>query len=279
MKKSQFIVAGVALTLVLVIYFGARTVSEKPKVLTDNHQETSVLTTDSILLLSKQILNPEQLVRLNSLENLVVRGDVNSQKLAVYHQLAHFWKDSARSFEPYAWYESEIARLENSEKSLNFAAHLFLDNLRTERNEPLKKWKAKQAKDLFERSLSINPGNDSSTIGLGSCYLFGNISENPMEGILMIRKVIDKDSSNVYANMMLGYGSLISGQYDKAIARFEKVASMHPDNLEAILNLAEAFEQKGDKSSAIIWYEKSLKLINIKEYKDEVIHRITELKK
>ncbi len=261
------------------MYFGARTVSKKPHIETTNKQEISILSTDSILLLSKNSLSPEQIVRINSLENRVISGNVKDQKLAVFHQLAHFWKDSAKSFELYAWYESEIARLENSEKSLNFAAHLFLDNLRTEADMSLKKWKAIQAKDLFERSLSINPTNDSATIGLGSCYLFGNISENPMDGIMMIRKVVERDSTHVYANMMLGYGSILSGQYDKAIERFGKVARKHPDNLEAILNLAEAFEQKGDKSSAIIWYEKSLKLINNPAYEDEINHRIAELKK
>ena len=31
-----------------------------------------------------------------------------------------------------------------------------------------RKWKALQAKDLFERSLQINPQNDSSKVGLGA---------------------------------------------------------------------------------------------------------------
>jgi tetratricopeptide (TPR) repeat protein len=279
LNKSQIIAGVVAISLVGILYFGADIVSKKPANPVSNTQETNIISIDSILHYAKLELSPEQVIRINALENSVVRGDVKDQKIAVFHQLAHFWKDSGRSFEPYAWYESEIARLESSEKSLNFAAHLFLDNLRSERNMSLKKWKAIQAKDLFERSLSINPDNDSSNIGLGSCYIFGGISDNPMEGILKIRKVIDKDSSNVYANMMLGYGSIMSGQYDKAISRFEKIAKMHPDNLEAILNLAEAFEQKGDKSAAINWYEKSLKLINVPAYQDEVTHRIAELKK
>ncbi len=279
MKKSQFLAAGIGLCLVFILYFGGRTVSVKPTSPVTNTQETNTISTDTLLQLAKSKLSPEQIVRINSLENLVVRGNVKDQQIATFHQLAHFWKDSAKNFESYAWYESEIARLENSEKSLNFAAHLFLDNLRSEQNLSLKKWKAIQAKDLFERSLRINPDNDSSTVGLGSCYLFGNISDNPMEGILKIRKVIDKDSNHVYANMMLGYGSILSGQYDKAISRFEKVVKMYPENLEAILNLAEAFEQKGDKVSAIHWYEKSLKLISVSAYVDEVKHRITELKK
>jgi tetratricopeptide (TPR) repeat protein len=185
---------------------------------------------------------------MNDLEQSVIRGDVKKQKLDVFHQLAHFWKDSARIFEPYAWYEAEAARLENSEKSLTFAAHLFLENLRNEENDRLKRWKALQAKDLFERSLRINDKNDSSTVGLGACYIFGNIADNPMEGILKVRQVVERDSTNIFAHMVLGHGSLISGQYDRAIDRFGKVLTLQPGNLEAILMMAEVCERKADKA-------------------------------
>ena len=74
-----------------------------------------------------------------------------------------------------------------------------------------RQWKALQAKDLFERSLKINPDNDSAKVGLGACYLFGDISATPMEGILKIREVVEKDSTNIYAQMMLVGVHLIPG--------------------------------------------------------------------
>src|SRR5436853_551913 len=80
----------------------------------------------------------------------ISRGNVLQQKIEVYHQLAHFWADSAHRFEPYAWYTGEYARLENSEKSLTFAAHLFLNGLISEEKPEVKQWEALQAKDLFE---------------------------------------------------------------------------------------------------------------------------------
>jgi tetratricopeptide (TPR) repeat protein len=209
----------------------------------------------------------------------VIRGDVKKQKLDVFHQLAHFWKDSANIFEPYAWYEAEAARLENSEKSLTFAAHLILENLRNEESDQLKRWKALQAKDLFERSLRINDKNDSTIVGLGACYIFGNIADNPMEGILKVRQVVEKDSTNIYAQMVLGQGSLMSGQYDRAIDRFEKVLALQPVNLEAILLMAEVFERKEDKANAIKWYSKALPLALNPAMSSALEKRINELKK
>jgi cytochrome c-type biogenesis protein CcmH/NrfG len=86
--------------------------------------------------------------------------------------------------------------------------------------------------------LRINDKNDSTIVGLGACYIFGNIADNPMEGILKVRQVVEKDSTNIYAQMVLGQGSLMSGQYDRAIDRFEKVLALQPVNLEAILLMA-----------------------------------------
>src|SRR5690349_9516824 len=156
-KRPQLITIGIAIFLVIGIYFFGRTVPRKGSALSNTNQPAAtdqhVITGDSIVVLAKKQLNAEQVVRLNTLENSISRGDVADQKLHVYHQLARFWKDSGRIFEPYAWYLAQAARLENSEKSLTFAAQLFLENLQSDDVADRRKWKAMQAKDLFERSL------------------------------------------------------------------------------------------------------------------------------
>ena len=283
MKRTQWAFAGIALLLTIGLYaitqdnlFGYH---PKKVAAADPHEghDHAELTADSILFKAKGALDPQQLTRINFLETSISRGDVKEQRLHIYHQLARFWKDTARLFEPFAWYTAEAARLENSEKSLTFAAHLFLNNLRQEADHELQHWKALQAKDLFERSLKINPANDSATIGLGATYIYGGISNNPMEGILKIRQVAEKDSTNVYAQLTLGQASLMSGQVDKAIERFVQVVKLQPTNLEAMLSLADIHEKRGDKKQAIQWYKKSTKLIPIPEIKAEVEKRINEL--
>jgi tetratricopeptide (TPR) repeat protein len=283
-KKPQWITVGISLACLAFLYFFGRTEPHKKPV---NPQEaissTDALSADSIITQAKTRLTGGQLAAVNHLESVLKNDSSTPAKLQVYHELAHFWADTGRMFEPYAWYESQSARLENSEKSLTFAAHLFLQNLRGENDPSLKTWKALQAKELFERSLKINPQNDSSVIGLGACYIFGGISASPMEGILKVRSVADRDSSNLFAQEILGQGSMISGQYDRAIARFQTIYRAAGDNadlkLESCLMLAEAFERKADKNSAIHWYEQSLGFIKNSEIKTEVARRIEELKK
>ena len=287
MKKAQWIVVGIAILSIIIIYYFGSTVPAKKPVARQEHAADDghdhgaapgVYTTDTVLLLARKQLNTEQVTRLSMLENSITRGDVHTQQLDVLHHLSHFWGDTMQIFAPYAWYEAEAARLENSEKTLTFAARLFLDNLQEEANPSLRQWEALQAKDLFERSLKINPDNDSSKIGIGACYLFGGISDQPMAGINMIREVADRDSTNVYAQLTLSKGSMLSGQIDKAVTRLMTVNRVDPTNVEAILMLAEVYERKQDKPAAAAWYEKSLAHIGREDVKTEIRRRISELR-
>lgn len=280
MKKQHLFLAGSGLIVLLLLFFFGKTVPppKKAAAKTDSASHQHISTND-ILQASKEKLTPDQQSYVNRLENAVVRGDVKDQQLKVYTQLADFWRDSIQSFFPAAYYTGEAAKLENIEKKLTFAAHLYLDKIRIQPDPELKDWMAEQAKGLLEQALKLNPGSDSIKVSLGSCYIFGNVHGNPMEGIMMIREVADRDPHNVYAQMMLGIGGAMTGQFDKAIERFRTVIEHQPNNLEARLNLAEVYEQKGDKQSAIEWYEKSKVLIRNEEIIKEIDERIALLKK
>jgi hypothetical protein len=280
-KKPQLITIGTAIFLVAVIYFFGRTTPYKIASVAVNHDQSKNNSglTDTILNMAKSQITPDQVIRLTTLENSISRGAVKDQKLKIYHQLAHFWQDSAGLILPYAYYQGEAARLENSENSLTFAARLFLENLQQEQNIDFRRWEALQAKDLFERSLIINPNNDSAKVGLGACYLFGNISAAPMEGIAKIREVVAKDSTNVYAQMTLVRGSLMSGQYEKAISRLQLINQLQAGNLEAMLMLADTYERTNDKANALRWYQRSLPLAANEKMREEIEKRIEELRK
>lgn len=281
------ILAGSGLLLaVLLLVFGKFTPEKAPASSTDAAasaqgamEPTPAASIDTILFYAKKELASGQLNAIETLEKKLANATENNSQMAAYHDLAHFWKDSIRIFEPYAFYEAESARLENSEKSLTFAARLFLENLQGDQNGSRRQWKALQAKDLYERSLKINPDNDSSKVGIGACFLFGNISTNPMEGIAMIREVVQRDSNNVYAQLTLVKGSMLSGQYDKGIERLLKVVKLQPSNTEAVLMLADLYERTGNKKGAIEWYGKSIPLIPNPEIQAAIRERIEELKK
>ena len=280
MKKQQLILVGFALTsLLLLFFFGNIVPAKKVAAVVENTPQTEkAIDVKKLLTHAKERLTNQQVQKVTSLENIVVRGDIKTQQLNAYRQLATFWRDSVQLFEPYAYYTGEAAKLENSEKSLTFAAHLFLDNLKTEREPAMQTWLANNSKVLFEKALEINPANDSSRIGLGACYIFGNISNNPMEGIGPIRAIVERDPKNMYAQFILGLGGIRSGQFDKAIERFTVVIQNEPTNLEAAINLAEAYDRKGDKVNAVKWYSFIKEKIPNPQVQKELDERIKALR-
>ncbi len=283
MKKQQFIIIATGILLLTTLYFFGNTVSPKKKTISsgeEKHATDKQLDINDILAASESKLDAAQVAQVNRLKSAVVRGDVKNQQLSAYRQLASFWKDSVQdAFLPAAYYLGESAKLENSEKSLTFAAQLFLNNLQGQ-HPALRAWMANQAKSLFERALQLNPQNDSAKIGLGGSYIFGSSAENPqelMQGIQQILEVAKRDSTNMYAQLMLGLGGIESRQFDKAIERLSRVVRHQPANLEAVLALAEAYEQKGDKINAVHWYEAGNKLVANPELRKEIDNRIKSL--
>jgi len=280
LKKPQFIVVFLGLLLLSILYF---LVPKSKKIESSASSQTvanEAVSSQSILDGAKLSLNGEQKIALLSIENQLVASKTVADSLKVYRKLIQYWSDSVQRIEPYLYYTYSAALLENTEKSLTFAAQLLVNNLTTPDAPPaLQKWMALNAKVLLEKALVINPVNDTSKINLGACYLFGNISDNPMQGILKVKEVVDKNPQNTYGQLILALGGKKSGQYEKAIERFLIIIKLEPNNIEAMVNLAECYELTNQKNSAIQWYTVVREKVNIPAAKEAVTKRIQELKK
>ncbi len=281
--NKQLFLAAAGLILVASLFFFGRTVEKKTNKPAAAMTRAAIPAFDITSYISqvKQKLTASQILTLGKLENSVTRGDVLNQQIAANNQLAEFWKDSIHAFEPYAYYLSQAVKLENSEKNLTFAAQLILDNLRGEQDAARLNWQTEQAIELFEQALKLNPESDDLKIGLGSCYIYGKGKtggpEETMKGIQQLLSVVKKDSSNMKAQLVLGVGGFVSGQYDKAIDRLLKVVKAQPDNLEAVAFLADSYASKGEKVEAVKWYREMKKMTSNPEYGKEIDQRIKQL--
>lgn len=286
MKRQQILLAGTGVLILLVLYFFGNTVPphQEPDGAGAGASGTPAVKSiglQDILSELQAHLTPAQLSYVSRLQSSVVRGDVTAQQLNADRQLARFWKDSVTDgFLLYAYYTGEAAKLENSEKKLTFAAREFLEGLQSAEDARVKGWMATESKMLFEKALAINPANDSTKVGLGASYIFGADAGNPtevMQGIQQILEVVKRDSTNMYAQFMLGVGGIESGQYDRAIERLTTVVRHQPANIEALLLLAEASQDKGDKESAVRYYQSAKKLIGNPEMVKAIDQQIKKL--
>jgi len=243
-------------------------------------QKTQSFDIENFISKEKNNLSISQLNFLSKIEDSLTSS---SNKINTYKSLAAFWKDSIHLFEPFAYYTEAASKLDNSEKSLTFAAQIFLEGLRGEDDLAKVEWESGEAISLYEKALTLNPENDNLKIELASCYIYGKgrsgDPQETMKGIQQLLSVVRKDSTNMKAQMVLGVGGYVSGQYDKAIARLNKVVTAQPDNFEATAFLADTYAAQGNKEEAIKWYNVSKRLSNNPDYNNEVDKRIKTLQK
>ena len=79
-------------------------------------------------------------------------------------------------------------------------------------------------------------------------------ADNPqsqMKGILQMRSLSEKYPENADLQWNMGLFSIQSGQYEKAVARFEKVINIDAQRLDAYMQLATSYLALQDTSAAI----------------------------
>jgi len=104
----------------------------------------------------------------------------------------------------------------------------------------------KKAQSLFQKALETKPDLLDVKVKLGVTY----VAEAPMKGVGIIREVLAKDPNNITAIYNLGLLSMQSGQFDKAITRFEQLIEIEQGNLNHYLYLGISQMQAGKKEAA-----------------------------
>ncbi len=280
MTKFQIGLLVSAVVAVVILFFAGSTVPPEKRS-GSVAKDSATISNFSIQDIENQViaeLSPQRQQFLKGIDAAVKRGDVQQQQIDAFKQRAHFYHDSINVPILHLHYLSEAALLEGNEKSLNFAGHSILEYLPFAQNFDAQKWLAQLGKSLFEKALVLNPDNDSTIVGEGACFMFGaDDGSGPMAGIMKVRSVAERDSTNMYAQYMLGLGGLMSGQLDKAVERFEKVAAAQPENVEVLFRLAELNERLERKSDAIKWYQVIRERVDRPDLRTEIENRIKTL--
>ncbi len=175
-----------------------------------------------------------------------------------------------------AYYSIKLAEEENKAESFVAAGDYNTLLMQTAPDEKARNFLNANAVSCYQKAVGL----DSSTnnrIRLAGAYM--ESGDAPMQGVSILLDIVRKDSTNVDALLMLGRFGIISGQYDKAIARLEKILYLRPQNSEALLLLAEAYNSQGNKTKAIEMLERCKKTVSNPEAKKEIENYIQRIKK
>lgn len=106
---------------------------------------------------------------------------------------------------------------------------------------------SKKAQKYYELVLKEDPKNTDVQAQLAMTYV---TTTNPMQGIRMLTKIVEENPNHIKATENLGLLSIQSGQFDKAIVRFEKLVQLTPKDVSAHLYLGVSYKETGAKEKA-----------------------------
>jgi tetratricopeptide (TPR) repeat protein len=269
MKKKQIaLIVGVVIVFVLLLFANTKLPSNKVEA---EEESNSNMALDNYLSKSIDALSTSAK---NQVKALQKEAEDSGNKQQSFLKLVHLL-DSLRQPVAAALYSKQLAEQVSNEATLFEAANRIYNATRFV-NQEIKAAFFEQAITLYQKTLELNANNTEAKISLAACYVEG--SPDPMKGIGMLREIEKTDSNNVNLQMNFAFFSEKSGQWDKAIARFEKVLRIKPDFIEAYLHLADAYVNKGDKTKAIEALEKYKSLIDDTAIKTEISNYIDQLK-
>lgn len=217
MTRGQIILLVVSIILIFSLY-------QLPTVVVKNDTDTAVemhsmdvsdADATAIQSLRSEISQPES-------ENLTNFAD----SLARYY-LKYGYLDSAVQV------ANRFLIKENSSlETLSNAGYIFYSAFERAQTTEEATSRIELANQAYQRVVDMNPNDLMAKTRLAMTLV---TSQNPMVGITMLREVLEVDPDYREAILNLGLLSIRSGQYDKAVARFEKLLEMDSLDYEAML--------------------------------------------
>ncbi|MFI5170751.1 MAG: tetratricopeptide repeat protein [Chitinophagales bacterium] len=259
--KSVLIAVALAILCVAVLFFGFTNKPPKKSVF-DLRREKLV---DSL-----HYPNGELLI---SMHDDMLRSSAGS-KTTLLKQLSEDWLNLAQPAIS-ANYLLLLADNEPTYENYMVAGQSLANLIDFEKDENLRVNVVYGARYAFEQAEKLKPGDMDAKIGLATVLVSG--TNSPMEGIMMLREIDASNPDNIKVNLELGRFSVMSGQYDKALERFERVLQKDSLNLQARYMMAQTFLGMHDTSTAIIELEKLKSFTTDKTITDQVDMQIRNL--
>jgi tetratricopeptide (TPR) repeat protein len=259
MLKSQYLLVATALALITLLFL-------LPKVVVDNEGElqtaaasdagvsSDLPSTDNEAAESMghagEIPDTVQHLINELREHVLSLEETETAKLPLDSLMALY--RNANRFDSAANVAATLADNFSQEPYFNMAGNAYYEAFTYAVEEARIKQLGDRTRFYLQKSLELNPAQPDERVKIAMTYV---ASPSPMQGILMIRDVLKEHPENQLALFSLGVLSMQSGQYDKAIERFETLRELDPENTQVWFYLGLSYKERGDVSNAITAFE------------------------
>jgi tetratricopeptide (TPR) repeat protein len=252
MKKSIFLSCVFAVALVGTLFSLPKVVvNTKGKEVESERSQSAATTTTAPAAEpasdnhNEATLSPDQQKEIDQLKSGFMQANGPEKAAAgikVSDKFAAFQKlDSA------ALYAERVSQLSPSAENLLRTGDRYYEAYGFAVDEQKLKTLGEKTREYYQKALDQNPGLLSAKANMAMTYVS---TPTPMQGIMMLREVLDADPTNELALFNLGILSMRSNQYSKAADRFRQILTNNPANTKAKFYLGISLVELGDKEQA-----------------------------
>ena len=270
-KRLQIILVVGAVIIAALVYL-----APKNQLRSDDHS----LPEQNTLEIDEAGLIRDARLRLSKADSELLKAleakNVSGTDTMVMQEVTRFWL-SKSDLGAAGIYQKKIAGISGLAKDWSQSGLLLYQAFRSSNDSLTRTFLAVETVKAYEEALKRDPGNPDIRTSLAATYVEG--TSEPMKGITMLRDVVKEYPDHVNAQLNLGFFSVKSGQYEKALERFNNVLRLNPDRVDVYLYLGETLLEMGRKEEALKNFETFKSLSKDKEMIRDVDHYIDQIKK
>jgi tetratricopeptide (TPR) repeat protein len=192
-----------------------------------------------------QPLTPEQQQQAAQLRAGYVAAS-SAARPAATDKLIAFYRAISR-FDSAAYYGAKVASATPGLEANLRAGDLYFEAYGFAVNEQKAAFLGEQTRAFYQKALAQNPNLLAAKANMAMTYVS---TSTPMQGIMLLREVLEQDPTNELALFNLGMLSMRSGQYSKAVGRFRQILTNAPTNRKAKFYLAVCLVETNQKAEA-----------------------------
>jgi len=243
-KIIQLSVLAASLAVLVIVFAAPKNYSEKK--LAERARIEVKKDADQQLVEIKKELKPEAGARVAELEKQLGEAKTDAEKVILLDSLAAFWDVQMYPGASVLYVEEKAVILNTAQQwIITGDRYLSMADFGDDENRPYRLDKAEEA---YQNALDADAKNLNAKTGLGTVLV--RKQQNPMQGIALLREVVDEDPKNIRALLQLADFSIMSNQPDKALARFDQVLEADTNYVDVYFFKAETYAKMGNKPEA-----------------------------
>lgn len=272
LKPLYLIVAGIA--LIAIIYFLGKTNGPEKNMAEEGHNNAAQkplpknnIDFTAFIAEAKKHIDADKLKVIDTLDRQLAATTDATKKTELTRNLMAAWKNAGSKIIT-AEYSRQLAELSQQPSDYAKAGDLLVTAFETAADTNLSKQLVDAAFSTLQKAIELDTNNIDNKVNMAACLMEGR--NQIMDGVPILLEIVKKSPNHLKANFILAKFAVVSGQYDKAITRLEKLISKNPTYTDAYLVLANAYASKGEASKAKATLQKCQQHTTDAQIKSEV---------